>query len=115
LYLSNTGYGKISAWQIISGFLQYHWMGLPVSIYIGGSTDNVAIDSGQMYFDNFEVNSGLLSDWPPPNDINHDGFIDMLDIDMLFEQWLMPGENQADINRDNIVNFRDFAELAPAW
>ena len=116
LYLSYTEYGSEDAWQTISGLLQNEWAGEPIYVYIGGGSDNVAINSGEAYLANFAVNTGVLLDWPPKTDINGDGYIDWLDIDVLCEQWLETGEDlDADINGDNTVDFKDFAEFAEVW
>ena len=55
-----------------------------------------------------------------PGDINSDGIVDYLDLEILLDQWLQPpGVPSADIapppNGDNIVNFLDFALLAQSW
>ncbi|HEW79130.1 MAG TPA: hypothetical protein ENH34_04080 [Phycisphaerales bacterium] len=49
-------------------------------------------------------------------DINGDGSIDWLDVEVLSEQWLDTIEYlDADINGDTSVDFEDFAELANVW
>ncbi|OHB51529.1 MAG: hypothetical protein A2Y10_11690 [Planctomycetes bacterium GWF2_41_51] len=53
-------------------------------------------------------------------DLQPDGAVDMLDLAIMANQWLdEPGVPSADIvpapGGDNIVNFRDFAELANHW
>ena len=116
LYLSHTGYGSGNDWQTISGLLQGQWAGEPIYVYIGGGSDNVAVDPGEVYLDNFTVNSGVLPGWPPATDINDDGFINWLDVKTLSGQWLNTGGGlDADINGDNTVDFKDFAEFANAW
>ena len=49
-------------------------------------------------------------------DINGDGFIDWLDVKMLYDEWLSSGDAPAaDITDDNSVNFKDFAKFANGW
>ena len=116
LYLSHTGYGSGNDWQMISGLLQGQWADEPIYVHIGGGSDNVAVGPGEVYLDNFTVNSGILLDWPPATDINDDGFINWLDVEVLSGQWLDTGEGlDADINGDSKADFKDFAEFANAW
>jgi len=112
LYLSYTGYGSANAWQTISGLLDGQWLSNPLGIALGGGSDGGAIDDGQAYLDNFEVDSGSLLDWPVPSDLNNDGYIDLLDIKVMSEHWLEIGSGiTGDLNGDETVNFIDFAEI----
>ena len=55
LYLSHTGYGEPNASDTISGLLKDKWGGDVVTPFIGGDVENVALDSGVAYLDNFVV------------------------------------------------------------
>ena len=115
-YLSYTDYGAGSDWQTITGLLRGLWSDEKVYIDIGAGADGIEISSSQMYLDDFVLNTGLLSDWPPKTDIDGSGFIDWLDVKMIHDQWLNPGTaQQANINGDEIVDFRDYAEFTEAW
>jgi parallel beta-helix repeat protein len=49
-------------------------------------------------------------------DLNNDGRVDYLELQMLVNDWLRTGTGlQTDFNSDGIVNFSDFAELADQW
>jgi len=115
LYLSYTDYGAGNAWQTITGLLKGQWLSKPVSMAVGGGSDDAGIDNNQAYLDNFEVASGNIFGWPPLCDLNKDGFIDELDVKVMSEHWLQTGsEIEGDLNSDGIVNFVDFASLAIA-
>ena len=118
LYLSYNGYGDTNAWQTITGLLAGQWSSEPVRIAIGGGSDGGGINNGQAYLDNFEVDSGRVLNWPPANDIDGNGFIELDDLEIMCENWLVSGPNvPGDIHKDedNIVNFLDFADFALVW
>jgi len=71
LYMSYTGYGKPNAWQTVEGLLQDQWAGQPVYVVIGGGSDQVVLDTGDAYLDNFAVDTGLL-DFMTESDDNGD-------------------------------------------
>ena len=52
---------------------------------------------------------------PVPGDLDHDGDVDMVDLAILTDNWLLWGSaiinSDADINNDGIVNFEDMAIL----
>ncbi len=51
-----------------------------------------------------------------PEDLNHDCYVDMLDLKMLAEHWLVKDPNyEYDLFEDGIVNFYDFAFFAEYW
>ena len=57
----------------------------------------------------------MLLNWPPPTDINQDGFVDLGDIQIMSECWLAAGLGlDADVNADESVNLVDFAKVALA-
>ena len=111
LYLSFTGYGSGNAWRTMS------WSSGPVRAAIGGGSELAELANGEAYLDNFEVDSGLLLGWPPATDLDSSGFIDWGDVLVISEYWLATGSDiRGDIvGDDDIVNFRDFAELGLAW
>ena len=87
LYLSDTGYGSVSAWKTVSGVIQGQWGRKMVGIAIGGNSDGAELNSGQAYLDDFVIDSGTLCD----------------------------GLMEADLNKDCKVDFEDFALLALRW
>ncbi|MFC1588248.1 dockerin type I domain-containing protein, partial [Planctomycetota bacterium] len=54
----------------------------------------------------------LYSDPDCLEDLNGDGIVDLLDLQILSSYWLYMGECPADLNGDLIVNFIDYAMLA---
>jgi len=48
-------------------------------------------------------------------DLYSDCFIDLKDLAIFCDNWLAVGFNKADFNADDIVNFRDYVELASQW
>jgi hypothetical protein len=49
-------------------------------------------------------------------DLNQDCYVNMLDLDMLVEQWLVEDPNEEyDLYQDGIIDFRDFAFFADYW
>ena len=51
-----------------------------------------------------------------PEDLNQDCYVNMLDLEMLAGQWLAEDPNEEyDLYRDGIVDFRDFAFFAEYW
>jgi lysophospholipase L1-like esterase len=76
-YLSHTGFGSENAyvWQAQNP-TQGQW-GLPVYVSVGGGSAAVVISPGEAYLNKFKIaNAGLLG-WPPINDINGNGYIDI--------------------------------------
>ena len=57
LYLSDTGYGKASAWKTVAGLLGAQWQAEPLYVALGGGSDHVALDAGEAYLDNFVINA----------------------------------------------------------
>jgi len=114
LYLSSSGYGSGNAyvWTSIGNPLQPTWTS-SVQVKVGGSSERVVLNSGEAYLDNFEVSQGNVLGWEPRNDVDGDGFINWLDIQLIITNWL--GTGQGDINSDGIVNLKDIAEVGLAW
>ena len=50
-------------------------------------------------------------------DINGDCMVDIYDLSMLVQSWLLAGTSlgRADINDDNSINLLDFSALAGQW
>ena len=112
-YLSHTGFGSANAyvWQATNP-TQGQWA-MPVYVSIGGGSSGVTISPGDAYLDNFEMKSAGLLDWPPANDIDGNGFIEIFDLELLCDNWL--GSGQGDIDNSGNVDFPDLAELGLAW
>jgi hypothetical protein len=60
LYLSDTGYWSANAWVTIPGLLKGKWDSAVVMPYLACSAQNRALASGNVYFDNFVVDSGTI-------------------------------------------------------
>ena len=60
LYLSFRGYGQADAWATAEGFLQGIWNGQLLSLEFEGTSGMLRIESGQVYFDEFVIDSGRL-------------------------------------------------------
>lgn len=52
-------------------------------------------------------------DPPPPGDVNGDGVVDAIDLNLLLVYWGFPGAS--DLNRDGTTNALDLVELLNAW
>jgi hypothetical protein len=113
LYMSYIEYGKANAWQTIPNAFGASYRPY-VTVFIGGGGKGVDLAYGQAWFDNFEINYGILTGWPPAVDIDHDGYIGWGDIGLLAEHWL-ESYPACDINKDGIVNFMDFALVVAGW
>ena len=112
-YLSHTGFGSENAyvWQA-SNPTHGQWA-MPVYVSIGGGSSAVVLSPGDAYLDNFEMKSAGLLDWPPANDIDGNGFIEIFDLELLCDNWL--GSGQGDLDNSGNVDFPDLAELDLAW
>jgi hypothetical protein len=112
-YLSHTGFGSENAyvWQAPNP-TQGHWA-LPVYVSVGGGSSGVTISPDEAYLDNFEMDKVGLLCWPPVNDLDGDGYIDLNDLEILCDNWL--GSGQGDINNSGNVDFFDLDELVLAW
>jgi hypothetical protein len=61
LYLSDTGYWAANAWVTIPGLLKGEWGSAVVIPFLGGSyVWNISLNSGDVYLDNFVVDSGTV-------------------------------------------------------
>jgi hypothetical protein len=112
-YLSHTGFGSENAytWQAQNP-TQGQWA-LPLDVSLGGGAAGLSIGSGKAYIDNFEMKTAGFLGWPPVNDINGDGYVDIYDLRIICENWLDSG--QGDIDNSGLVDFGDLAELGLAW
>jgi hypothetical protein len=91
IYLSNTGYGETNAWVSIPGSQLRNGLGSDVAnIFFGGYSDNLTLNSGDAYLDNFVVDSGTI---------------------VPICEYVLAG----DLNNDCKVNFSDFAVMAGNW
>jgi hypothetical protein len=122
MYLSHVDYGDANAytWGTIPSPLQGQWTSASVEVAVGGGSD-VALASGEAYLDNLIISNAKLLGWPPVTDIDGDGYVDLFDLGIIADNWLVPdvGNEGGDINGngegDGIVNLPDFAELGLAW
>jgi hypothetical protein len=112
-YLSHTGFGSENAyvWQAPNP-TQGQW-GLPVDVSLGGGAAGISIGSGKAYLDNFEMKTAGFVGWPPVNDIDGDGYVDIYDLEIICENWLDSGAG--DIDNSGYVDFKDLAKLGLAW
>jgi len=60
LYLSNVGYGSTSAWGTIRSLLKTSWGGQPVRLFLGGGSEGLQINSGDVYLDDFVIDTGSV-------------------------------------------------------
>ncbi len=116
LYISYNGYETYQAWQTFVDLIGTDWDSSDIQIQIGASSENTQTSFGQLWLDDFTINSGTLLNWPPRTDINSDGYIDWLDVFVMNEQWLFDEPNlEADIDDNNEVNFYDFGRFSNVW
>lgn len=60
LYFSHTGYGKVKAWQTMTGLLKGRWASAPVYVILGGGSEGLALTGEDAWLDNFAVSTGAL-------------------------------------------------------
>ncbi len=93
IYLSNTGYWEPNAWASISGSLLRNALGSDVaSIFFGGYSDNLTLDAGDAYLDNFVVDSGTIvpiCEYALAGDLNDDCKVDFQDFAIMAADWLI--------------------------
>lgn len=91
LYLSNTGYGSINALETITGLIRGKWFGKPITIAIGGSSDNESIANGELFLDNFIIEEGVVSEctYHLIGDLNDDCQVSLVDFAIMAESWLV--------------------------
>ena len=93
LYLSDTGYWASNAWVTIPGLLKGEWGSAFVKPFLGGGyVYNIALDSGDAYFDNFAVDSGTIvqiCEYALSGDLNNDCRVDFLDFAIMASNWLI--------------------------
>jgi hypothetical protein len=111
-YLSHTGFGSENAYVWQTEPPQSQWPS-PVDVYIGGGSSGAALEQGEAYLDNFEVEKAGLLGWPPATDLDNNGYIELNDLEIMCGNWL--GSGIGDVDNSGNVDFFDFAELALAW
>lgn len=72
LYLGDTGYGPENAWQTVTNFTREYWGRVPFYVFLGATTENLAINSGGAYVDNFALEKGKVGSPYPNPDPNDD-------------------------------------------
>jgi hypothetical protein len=112
-YLSHTGFGSENAyaWQATDPTIG-PWAS-PLDVSLGGGAAELSIGSGKAYLDNFEMKTAGFLNWPPVNDINGDGYVDIYDLEIICDNWLAIGPGN--IDNTGLVDFKDLAELGLAW
>ncbi|MBP7053973.1 MAG: hypothetical protein KBE65_23425 [Phycisphaerae bacterium] len=60
LHISDTGYGAEGAWQSMPDFLATYYGDVPLYVFLGVTTQNLAIPAGKVYLDDFEVAKGNI-------------------------------------------------------
>jgi len=108
-YLSRTGFGSQNASVRTT---QGQWS-VPVYVSIGGGSLGAVLSSGEAYLDNFEIVNANLLNWPPPTDLDQNGYIELYDLEIMCEHWLDSGAG--DVDNSGHVDFFDLAQLGLAW
>jgi len=112
-YLSHTGYGSENAYVWTAPNPTTGQWGVPVNASVGGGSSGAALGSGEAYLDDFKVSAAELLNWPPPTDLDQNGYIELSDLEIMCENWLENG--LGDIDNNGKVDLTDFAELGLAW
>jgi hypothetical protein len=73
LYLGDTGYGPENAWQTVTNFTTEYWGRVPFYVFLGVTTENLAINSGGAYVDNFALEKGRVGSPYPDTDPDNGG------------------------------------------
>jgi hypothetical protein len=107
-YLSHVGFGSGYAYASAQG----QW-GQPVNVSISGGSAGAILGSCRAYLDNFRVNKAGLLNWPPPTDLDDNGYIELNDFALMAENWL--GSGDADFDNSGVVDFLDYTEFCLAW
>lgn len=66
LYLSDSGYDPDSAWQSLPNIVRGRWGRVPLYVFLGATTENLTMNSGNAYLDNFVIDKGRIGS--PYND-----------------------------------------------
>ena len=110
-YLSRTGFGSGDAYMTVGG----KWS-MPVDVTIGGGSSGATLDVGEANLDYFEIAKAVLLGWPPSaTDIDGNGYIDIYDLAMLCDNWLLAEPYAGDINDDGSVDFYDYVDFCSGW
>jgi hypothetical protein len=70
VYLSDSGYGPENAWQTLPDVIRARWPRKPLYVFLGGSAENVQIDAGHAFADNFALDSGVTTNPSVPSNPN---------------------------------------------
>jgi len=60
LHVSDSGYGADHAWITFPGLVKGKWEGKPLYLWLGGTSEGLALASGQAHLDNLLVENGDL-------------------------------------------------------
>ena len=93
---------------------------------LGDELLSIPFDPNNIWGHNLRINMGAFGgtaqasmppyDWALLSDMTNDGISDFNDIEIFSSLWLNTGESfYADFNRDEIIDFLDFALLAQDW
>ena len=89
-----------------------------LSIGLGDRDDPKAGGLGTMYFDDIRLYR-LICAYPPGKpiaDFNGNCVLDYADLQIMAYEWLVSGPRlEADLHKDNEVNFRDYAIMSEVW
>lgn len=89
-----------------------HTLSLAMRVKVGGTYFSEYV--ARWDFVKFDTHCGGFGYLP--EDLNHDCYVDMKDLEMLLGQWLVEDPNyEYDLFEDGIVNFYDFAFFAEYW
>jgi lysophospholipase L1-like esterase len=108
-YFSHTGFGSQNGSVRTT---EGQWS-VPVYVEIGGGSSGAVLSSGEAYLDNFAIVDANLLNWPPPTDIDQNGYIEIYDLEIMCEHWLDSGAG--DFDNSGHVDFFDLAQLGLAW
>ena len=83
-----------------------------ITLGVGPATPN---GTGTLYFDDIRLYQPRCMPNRTP-DFNGDCFVDYSDLDILTNNWLLlPADPNIDLNKDDKINFKEYAILASQW
>jgi hypothetical protein len=73
LYMGEAGYGADNAWEVVADQVRGRWGRKPIYVFLGLTTEGVAVGAGHAFVDNFALESGVLTNAKPstPPDPNN--------------------------------------------
>ncbi len=89
-----------------------------VSLGFGTKGATLPGGSGMVFFDDIRLfGSRCITELgQPAGDLSDNCVVDMPDLEIMVDQWLQTGPDiEADLNSDEIVDFKDYAELIATW